>query len=134
MRGRNAQLDFRAGTKLAPDGQLTAYEIGALAHAMQTKMSGTTVAAEYLRIDSRSVIADSQPELTFIIADFHFDLVRLCVAEGIAHRLTCDPIDFVPKDRMKIPRPALHGHTKYGGIGCVFRCGEVLFLAPDISL
>ena len=39
--------------------------------------------------------------------EFPLRSARLRVAEGVAQGLACDPIDFVPQDRMEIPRSCL---------------------------
>jgi hypothetical protein len=46
--------------------------------------------------------------------DSHFDARRLRVPEGIAHRLTADPVDLVPNQRDQISSRTLHKHAKRG--------------------
>ena len=91
-------------------------ELGAFMHAIQTPMSGAPFFIEELRVHALPVIPDPQPKLPFVIPEFHFYLLRLCVPEGIAQRLGGNPVDFVSEYRMEVPRCPLHLHTKHGRI------------------
>jgi hypothetical protein len=50
-------------------------------------MSGAPFFIKELGVHTLPVIPDPQPKLPFLVPDFHFDLPRLCVPEGVAHRL-----------------------------------------------
>src|SRR6267378_4535598 len=65
------------------------------------------------------IISDPQPKLPFVIPDFHFDPLRLCVLKGIAHCFSCDPVDFISEDWMEIPRGSFNLHAK---LGCIWVC------------
>ena len=91
-------------------------ELGAFMHAIQTPMSGAPFFIEELRVHALPVIPNPQPKLPFVIPYFQFYLPRLCVPEGIAQRLGCNPVDFVSEYRMQVPRHAFHLHTKCGRI------------------
>jgi hypothetical protein len=67
-----------------------------------------------LGLHTLPVIPDSQAKLPFLVLDFHFYVPRLCVPEGVAHRLGCNPVDFIAEYGMEIPRCAFHLHTKGG--------------------
>src|SRR5262249_32653729 len=83
--GGNGELGLWAGIDLTPNRQLTAPNPGAFMHAGQAVVSSAPVSAQNLRVNALSVVAHSQPELPPVIADFHFNPPRTCVAEGIAH-------------------------------------------------
>ena len=53
---RNAQLDFRTRFLRAPDGQLTAYQFGALPHAVQAVVSRAPFLIQEARVDAFSII------------------------------------------------------------------------------
>src|SRR5277367_3277248 len=112
---RNAELDLRAGIRLAPHIQAPSDKFGAFAHAVQAVMSGLPVLGENLWVDAFSVIANAHPELPVIVPDFHFDLLCLCMLECIAHRLAGDPEHFVAEDWMEVPRGALDLHAEGSG-------------------
>src|SRR6266436_2520642 len=117
--GRHAQLNLRARIDLTPDGQLTSHQLGSFAHATQTVVPSVAVSIKMLRVDALSVIPDPQPKLPFVIPDFHFDPLRLCVLEGIAHCFSCDPVDFISEDWMEIPRGSFNLYVK---LGCIWVC------------
>src|SRR5689334_6753915 len=92
---------------------------------MQAETPGVRASAEDLWTDTLSIIPDMNPELLCVIIDFHFDATRLRVPEGIAQRLSGNPVNFVPQDRAQTPGRALHLHLKCGRglvafIGCEF--------------
>src|SRR5712691_12361806 len=115
-RSGNTELGLRTGIEPADDSKLAPHKLGALLHAGQTMVSGAPAFLENLRVDALAVVPDPQPKLPFGILDFHFDAPCLCVQECVAHRLTGNPVDFVPDERSKIPGLALHLHTKFGTI------------------
>jgi len=83
---------------------------------MQSKVPWARILAKNLRVNPLSVVPDSQPKLSCVIVDFHFDLSRLCVAECIAQDLARNPVDFVPQNWMEVSRRAFYCHTEKGGI------------------
>src|SRR5271157_5619326 len=101
-RAGDAQLDLRAGAGPAPDIQLRADPCGALAHSGQAVVAGGSFLYDR-RVHALSIVPDAHPEQAFAIRDFRFDPAGVRVAEGIAHRLTGNPVDFVPEDRMHVP-------------------------------
>src|SRR5712671_7002488 len=124
--GRNAQLNLRARIELTPDSQFTSHQLGAFAHATQTVVPSVAVSIKILRVNALSVISDPQPKLPFVIPDFHFDPLRLCVLEGIAQCFRCDPVNFVSDDQMEILRGSFNIHVKLGGIWVRFTRSEFL--------
>lgn len=62
-------------------------DFGALAHTVQTKMPVAPTLREHCRVDALSVVPDVRPKLPFAIVEFHFDVLRLDVREGIAQCL-----------------------------------------------
>src|SRR5712671_1470225 len=129
--GRHAQLNLRARIELTPDSQLTSHQLGAFTHATQTVVPSVAVSLKMLRVNALSVISDPQPKLPFVIPDFHFDPLRLRVLEGIAHRFSCDPVDFISEDWMEIPRGSFNLHAKLGCIRVCFTGRE--FLTQSIN-
>ncbi len=70
-------------------------------------MSGAPICSKNFGINPFSVIPNTQPKLPVVIVDFNFDLLRLRMPKCIPQRLACNPINFVPMDRMEILRCAL---------------------------
>jgi hypothetical protein len=79
---------------------------------MQSKVPWARLLAKNLRVNPLSVVPDPQPKLLCVIVDFDFDLSRLCVAECIAQGLACNPVDFVPQNRMEVSRRTFYRHTE----------------------
>jgi hypothetical protein len=79
-------------------------------------MSGLPVSDKKLRVNAFPVVRNPQPEFRFVVPEFHFDLARLRVPEGVAQRLGSNPVDFVAEDRMQIPWRAFHRYLKDGSI------------------
>ncbi len=79
-------------------------------------MSGTLIVIQKLRVNPLTIVPHPQPKLPFVIPDFHFDPLRLCVLESIAHCLAGNPIDFVSQYRTEVPRRPFHPHMKLGSI------------------
>src|SRR6266478_5444284 len=125
-RRRTWSSTARIRIELAPNRQLTSHELRAFAHTAQTVVPGGPVFIKMLGVDALSVIPDPQPKMPFVIPDFHFDPLRLCVPEGVAKCLPCDPVDFVPQYRMEILGRAFHLHMKLGSIGVRFTGREFL--------
>src|SRR5215469_5355891 len=75
---------------------------------------GASPCLENRPINALSVVPDAQPKPPLLIADFHVDPLCLGVREGIAHRLACNPKDFVPDERRKIPRRSFHVYAELG--------------------
>jgi hypothetical protein len=48
--------------------------------------------------------------------NFHLDLLRVRVAEGVAQGLAGYPVDFVPQDRVEISRCAFYLYANDRGI------------------
>ncbi len=106
----------RTGIQFTPHRQLAAQQFGAFAHATHPVVSGARV-FQMLRVNALPVVPHPQPELSFVIVDFHFHPLRIRVLEGIAHGLACNAVDLVSRDRMQVPRRAFHLHIKLGAIG-----------------
>src|SRR5713101_4402466 len=82
-----------------------------------------------LRVNALSLIPHPHAKLPFVIPDFDFDLLRLCVLEGIAQCLAGIPVHFVTEDRMKVPRVSF----KLGSIWVRF-AGREFFTQSALSL
>ena len=126
MGRRNDDLDLRTGFRRSPDGQLAAHQLGALAHAMEAEVPRTPLRRQERRLDTLAIVSDPQSKLLLIIAEFHFDLLRLSMSECISQGLTRYPIDIVAHDRVQVPRRAFHldMQSDGGGSAC---CGCELF-------
>jgi len=70
------------------------------AHAISTPSVRCALALQGTSGHPLSIIANPTRSWSFVIADFHFDLSGLCVPERIPHRLGCNPVDFISKDRI----------------------------------
>jgi hypothetical protein len=109
-------------SSLLRDSQLAPRKFGAFLHAGQTEVSGAAAFPCDLLIDPLSVVQDPQPKLPPFIPDLYFDPPRLGVSKCIAHRLACNPVDFVPDERSEIPGCAFHhAHETRGNSG---RCNR----------
>src|SRR6266581_3445249 len=128
---RNPQLNLRTRFQLTPHRQLTSQQLGAFAHTTQAVVSGALVFIQMLRVNALSIIPYPHPKLPFVIADFHFDPLRLCVLEGIAHGLAGYPVDFVPQDRMEALRGSFHLHLKLRSIWVLFANARSLLTAVE---
>src|SRR5216684_1755216 len=123
--GRNGHFSLRAGVEFTPDRQLASLKFGAFVHTRQTIVSGAPASIQDRRINALAVVPYPQPKLPLVVANFHFDPLRVRVAECITQRLTGNPVDFVPRQRSEIARHALHEHPAGGRIlagwsGCEF--------------
>src|SRR5580700_4127763 len=125
-RRRNPQLHLCTRIEFTPHRQLAAHQLGAFAHAPQTVVFGASLLIKMLRVNALPIIPEPQPKLPFVIPDFHFDPLRLCVLEGIAQCFPCDPVDFVSEDRMEILRGSFNIHVKLGSIWVRFTGREFL--------
>src|SRR5580700_3117313 len=86
-------------------------------------MSVATV-MKNLRVDSFSVVADAQPEFGGVIPDLHFDALRACVDECVAHSLDRGADDFVADDRSQTSGCALDIDMEIGRSRLVIMRGE----------
>ena len=50
-----------------------------------------------------AIIPNAQPEHSFSVADFGFNMARMRVLECIAQRLARDAVKLVPYDRVQVP-------------------------------
>jgi len=80
--GRNAALDLRARNQLTQDHQLAAHKFGAFTHALQAVVPLAPISSKKLRVDTLSIISDTDPELLFVIPNFDLYLLRPGVPEG----------------------------------------------------
>src|SRR5271167_4968942 len=85
--GRNTQFNLCTGIALTPDRHLPPHKFGAFAHAVQAIVSFAPFSSKNLRINTLSIIPDTESELLLVIPDFDFYPPRLCVPEGVAQRL-----------------------------------------------
>src|SRR5208337_3624396 len=115
FRSWNIELDFRAAIQFRPDSQFAAYKFGSLPHSRQAVVPFAAISVEHVGGNPFPVVANAQPEILFVVADFNFHVSRRCVPEGIAQRLRHKPVDFVPQDRMQISRRTFHKHLKRSG-------------------
>src|SRR5271168_4715825 len=107
----NAQLYLRTRSGFAPQLQLRADLLGALAHAWQTPVSVPS-GVKVLRVNPLSIIPDAQPKNTFAVGNLRFDLTCLCVAERISQRLARNAVNVVAENWMEAPRWALHRNAE----------------------
>ena len=80
--------------------------------AQQPPVSGAPAVLQDLRVDARSVIADTQAKRAIIVPNVGFDLTCMCVAESISQHLAGDPVHFVLQDRRQNLLLAFHCHTE----------------------
>src|SRR5258708_992545 len=128
---RNSQLNLGARTDITPNRKRAAQKLCAFAHASQTKVPRTAFVTQTFRVNALAIVANPQTKLLFVVPDFHFDLLCIGVLEGIAYRLACNPVDFVPQDRMEIPRGSFHLHIELGTIWVHFTAPNFFTQSAD---
>jgi hypothetical protein len=73
-------------------------------------MTLAAVSTQHVGRNPFPIIANPQPEILFVVTDFHFDVLRRRMQVGIAQRLGRKPVNFISKDRMQIARCPFHNH------------------------
>jgi hypothetical protein len=58
-----------------------------LPHSRQAKMPFLVSLAQNVRVYSHAVVTDPYAQLAYLVVEFHFNRMRLRMAEGIAERL-----------------------------------------------
>src|SRR5579862_1421109 len=106
-RSRNTQVHLRTGSRLAPNFEMSADLLSALAHTLQAPVSLPS-RCRNVGIDSRSIVANSQPQLTFCVCDFCFNSGRLGVPESVLQSFARDAVDVVSDDGMQLVWFALY--------------------------
>jgi hypothetical protein len=91
---------------------------------MQSEVSLAPGCAKDFRIDALSVIPDAKAELLFLISNFHFDVPRPRVPEGVSQSLSSNAVNFLSSDRMQIPRLAFNLYAEGGRDQVAFRGRE----------
>jgi hypothetical protein len=61
-------------------------------------MSGPRACAEYLWVDSDSVIAEPDAEFLRVVPNLNFNLLSARMAESVSQNLPANPIDLVLKN------------------------------------
>ena len=110
-RSRNTQIHLRTGSRLAPDFEMSADLLSALAHTLQAPVSLPSHCRN-VGIDSRSIVANSQPQLTACVCDLCVNAGRLGVPESVlqsfahcaSHQLS-GPGRAVPPLERRSPEP-----------------------------
>ena len=87
-----------------------------------------------LRVDSFSVVADAQPKFAGVVPDLHFEALRACVDECVAHSLDRDGADFVADDRSQTSGCALYVDMEIGRRRLVTMRGEFAAELGDACL
>src|SRR5271169_2779221 len=75
-------------------------------------MSRPSFITKKLGANALPVIANPQTQLTLIIVYIHLDASCLCMVEGIAQGLACNPINVVAEYRIEVTQCALHGNIE----------------------
>src|SRR5580704_5865464 len=111
-RCRYGHLNLRARPHLAPKIQLSARQLCAFADSRQAPMSGPRAFAEYLWVNSDSVIAEPDAEFLRVVPNLNFNLFSPRMAEGVSQNLPANPIDLVLKNRLYVARRSFDGHAE----------------------
>jgi hypothetical protein len=77
-------------------------------------MSLAPACAKDFWIDALPIIPDAKAELLFLISNFHFNLPRLRVPEGVSQGLSSNAVNFLSPSRMQIPRLAFNLYAEGG--------------------
>src|SRR5579872_1293014 len=104
---RNTQIHLRTGSRLAPNFEMSADLLSALAHTLQAPVSLPS-RCRNVGIDSRSIVANSQPQVTFCVCDFSFNSGCLGVPESVLQSFARDAVNVVSDDGMQFVWFALH--------------------------
>jgi hypothetical protein len=91
---------------------------------MQSEMSFAPGCVKDFWIYTLSIIPDAKAELLFLISNFHFDVPRLRVPEGVSQGLSSNAVNFLSPDRMQIPRLAFNLYAEGGRGRVAFTVGE----------
>jgi hypothetical protein len=91
---------------------------------MQSEMSLAPGCAKDFWIYTLSIIPDAKAELLFLISNFHFDVPRLRVPEGVSQSLSSNAVNFLSPHRMQIPRLAFNLYAEGGRDRVAFRGRE----------
>ena len=81
---------------------------------MQAEMSLAPARAKDFWIDALPIIPDTKAELPFLISNFHFNIPRLRVPEGVSQGLNSNAVNFLLPSRMQIPRLAFNFYAEGG--------------------
>ena len=90
---RYAQIELRPRIALAPDVEVPADTFGALAHAVQPKMSLRRLTLDHALVDTAAVVCDTETKLTLVEANLHPDTARLRMVKRVAQGLDGNPVD-----------------------------------------
>src|ERR1700724_1200644 len=110
-RTSEAQFNLGAGTRAAPNGQLSADLSGTFPHSGEAEMSRPPLFPDF-SWNAVTIISNSQAKLLWFVADLSFNMAGIGVLESIAQRLARDPVKLVPYDRVQVPWWSFHGQTK----------------------
>src|ERR1700730_12376403 len=105
--GRNPQLNLRPRISFAPNIDLAAEALAALAHPRKSPVAGALTKCEDLRFHTYSIVANADSEICITKGDFGFDLPGHCMLVTVPDRFACDPISLIANDGSQVARPAL---------------------------
>src|SRR5262245_33424231 len=80
-RGRHLDLDLRAGAGLAPQVQSRSDSLRPFTNAAQAPMSGELAVAQYVGVNTRPIVANTQTEPGIFVSNLRFDPMRARVSE-----------------------------------------------------
>src|SRR5262249_26546844 len=75
-------------------------------------MPGASSFFYHRRIDAYTIIADHQDNCVIIVANLGFDVMRLCMLEGISQQLTANSVDLILDARTQVSPLARDGQLK----------------------
>src|SRR5882757_4854432 len=105
--GRNPQLNLRPCISFAPNIELAAKALAALAHPRKSPVAGALTMCEDLRLHTYSIVAHADSEICITKSDFGFDMPGLCMLVRVPDRFSYDPISLITNDGGQVARPAL---------------------------
>src|SRR5215813_574465 len=80
----NRQLNFGAGTTLAPIVELRADSLPALTNATQTPVPGTPAFLQNFGVDAYPIVPNTRTKRIFIVSNLGFDAFCVCVLKRVA--------------------------------------------------
>src|SRR5580692_609983 len=108
QRSWNRKFHLSARTRLAPEIQVRADSLCALAHAGNPKVSRLSAGLQYLGIDALAVVTHSQTKLILIVPDLYFDVAGSGMSECISDHLARDTVDLVLEHWRHVSLLAFH--------------------------
>src|SRR5262249_15567521 len=105
---RDGELDLGPRARAAPEPEVSAHALRALAHARESPMA-VAPGAQHFGVDAPAVVADEKPQLLWRVLHLQLDPGGVGVTDGVHQRLPPDAIDVVADHRVQRAGVSLAG-------------------------